>query len=93
MRILIRDIKSSRELIFGIHKTGAKQGPWCLSAERAGCGLQVSSSKELRGLSARAQARRISISSLIPSCGVFLAPVSPRSAMRRGARKCNAWSR
>ena len=93
VRILIRDIKSSRELIFGIHKTGAKQGPWCLSAEVAGCGLQVSSSKELRGLSARAQARRICTSTSFSVAGFspFLCP--PRSAMRRGAWKCNTESR
>ena len=57
-----------------------------------GCKL-CSSSKKLRGLSVRAQARRISISLSFSVAGVssFLSP--PRSAMRRGAWKCNTGSR
>ena len=52
-----------------------------------------SSSKKLRGLSAHAQARRISKSLLFSGVGVssFLPP--PRSALRRGEWKCNIWSR
>ena len=52
---------------------------------RLGVGWKLcASSKELRGLSVRAQARRISISFSFPVVGVpsFLSP--PRSAMRRG---------
>jgi hypothetical protein len=52
-----------------------------------------SSSKKLRGLGVRAQARRIIISLLFSVAGVspFLFP--PRSAMRRGAWKCSTGSR
>ena len=57
-----------------------------------GCKL-CSSSKKLRGLGVRAQARRISISLSFSVLGVssFLSP--PRSAMRRGTWKCNTWPR
>ena len=57
-----------------------------------GCKL-CSSSKKLRGLSVRAQARRISMPLLFSIWGVspFLSP--PCSVMRRGAWKCNAGSR
>ena len=57
-----------------------------------GCKL-CSSSKKLRGLSARAQARRISTSLAFSAVGFssFLYP--PHSAMRRGAWKCNTGSR
>ena len=49
--------------------------------------------QKLRGLSARAQAWRINISPSFSALGVssFLSP--PRSAMRRGAWKCNTGSR
>ena len=53
---------SSQELLFGIHGASAKQGPWGQSAERAGCELKsVLRQQRLRGLSVRAQARRMGI--------------------------------
>ena len=57
-----------------------------------GCKL-CSSSKKMRGLSACAQARCISIPPLFSVLGIssFMSP--PRSAMRRGAWKCNTGSR
>ena len=57
-----------------------------------GCRL-FSSSKKLRGLSVRAQARRIGtyLSFSVVGVSLFLPP--PRSTMRRGAWKCNAGSR
>ena len=55
-----------------------------------GCKL-CSSSKKVRGLSVRAQPRRISIPPVLSVLGVSSSP--PRSAMRRGAWKCNTGSR
>ena len=49
--------------------------------------------KKLRGLGARAQARRISTSLSFSVVGVSSFISLPRSAMRRGAWKCNAESR
>ena len=84
-------VKSSQELLSGIHRAGAKQGPRGQSAERAGCWLQALSkaAKKLRGLGVRAQARRIATSLSFSVAGVssFLSP--PRSAMRRSAWKGN----
>ena len=57
-----------------------------------GCKL-CSSSKKLRGLSACAQARRISIPLIFFVLGVSLFLSPPRSAMRRGAWKRNTGPR
>ena len=81
---------SSHELLSGKHGAGAKQGPRGQSAERAGCGLQaVLQQQKAAWVSVRAQARRISTSPFFYVLGFssFLSP--PRSAMRRGAWKCN----
>ena len=56
-----------------------------------GCEL-YSSSKNLRGLSVRAHERHKSISLSFSVAGVFSFLSPPRSAMRRGAWKCNAGS-
>ena len=64
-------VKSSHELLPGIHGASAKQGPWGQSAERAGCGLKtVLQQQKLRGLSVRAQARRMGISLTFSVVGV-----------------------
>ena len=57
-----------------------------------GCML-CSSSKKLRGLGVSAQARRMDISLLFSASVVFLFLPPPRSAMGRGAWKCNTESR
>jgi len=57
-------LKSSQELLSGIHGARAKQGPWGQSAERAGCGLQtVLQQQKHSGLSVRVQALRIALHS------------------------------
>ena len=73
-------------LLSGAHGESAKQRARGQSAERAGCRPEAfPSSKKLRGLSARAQARRIGI----PCCGGFLIPVSP--AYRDEVRRMEVW--
>jgi len=68
--------KPSQELLPKYIEQDAKQGPSSQFAERAGSGLQsCSSSKELRGLSVRAQVR-VQAFSLVLCCEDFLNPAS-----------------
>ena len=75
------------------------QGAWvsgCGCSPQSGLGVGCklcSSSKKLRGLSARAHARRMSIYLSFSVAGVFSFLSSPRSAMRCGAWKCKTGSR
>ena len=55
--------KSGQESIPLVHGASAKQGSWGQSTERAGCWLQAVLQQQL-GLGVRAQAQRISTSTL-----------------------------
>jgi hypothetical protein len=84
--------KPGHELLPKYIEQDVKQGPSSQFLERAGSGLQAYlSSKELRGLSVRAQVRVQCICTL-PSFSVArVSSIMPpsRSATRRSASKCN----